>query len=115
LDSQDNRSLNFSTLQEVRSIESKILTALAILQATVETLDAISRIASEVGRDQICPDEDATSGAFCSNKSKENFALQKLRRKTVAYLSSAHVLQRKTEKLSEMVRVLTFSNQCHHS
>ena len=105
--------MNFSTLQVVRSIESKLLTALAILQATLETLDAVIRIASQLEGNQIFPAEDAALENNCLNQSKENFALQKLRHKAVSYLSSAHVLQRKTEKLSEMVRVSNLSSQCH--
>lgn len=97
----------------MRSIESKLLTALAILQATLETLDAIIRIASKLEGNQITPYEDTEWEKNCSNQSKENFALQKLRRKAVSYLSSAYVLQRKTEKLSEMVRVSNLWSQCH--
>lgn len=114
MDSQDNRSLNFSTLQVVRSIESKLLTALAILRATLETLDAIIRVASELEKNQTAFRGDAKSGKNSPSESKEDFALQKLRRKTVSYLSSALVLQLKIEKLSEMVRVSSSPSQCHH-
>lgn len=89
-------SLSFNDLRHIRNIESRLLTALTVLDATLATLCEIQHAFTPVGetRDQL-----AVTTTFIEHQ----MAFRDLIRKCEAFIRSAKEVQKRNDKLIQLV------------
>jgi hypothetical protein len=94
--------LSFSTLRTLRNIESKLVTAIAIIETTMETISSLYDIAAMVQYSA------SVSGELGLDRSADDLALAQLKLKSRAYVASAKVLKTRVKVLIEMVSYYVF-------
>lgn len=97
LRSPDAYSMSFATLQVVRNMELKLLAAIAVLKATMETLDGLVKIAEEVYQ---ASSQNSAPGQKCPDIA----ALQDLRRRASLFHLGADHVKCRTERLVDLVK-----------
>jgi len=96
LSSPDAHSMSFATLQVVRNMELKLLTAIAVLKATMETLDGLVKIAEEVY-------QESSHNSAPGQKCPDIAALQDLRRRASLFHLGADHVKCRTERLVDLL------------
>jgi len=102
LESTADRSLTFETLQEIRNIESKILTAKSILTATSTTLQNLEAVAIELDSRHSYHIKESKR-QHPDNSSRESVALARLSRQCHSYSESAEVMESRAARLIDLL------------
>jgi hypothetical protein len=100
LTSRADRSLNFRTLQELRNIESSLLTMMAIFKATLATLEKLQVIGNAILTKEMAKDVKAVP----EMERKELQSLAILSQRCQSYMNSVEIMQNRAAKLIQLVR-----------
>lgn len=103
MNSKADRSLSFRTLQELRNLESKLITITAILKAAHAVLTHLEAIGGKLGQDRPRKNQSPLPIEDSEDNSSELRALIACSFRYQAYIASMEVMRSRVSKLVEMV------------
>lgn len=103
MNSKADRSLSFRTLQELRNLESKLITITAILKAALAVLTHLEAIGGKFGQGRPGKDQSPLPVEDSEDTPSELRAITACSFRYQAYITSIEVMRSRVGKLVELV------------